>query len=1297
MNNRELEPKGFLEKLIYFSIKNKLIVAIFVALVLFIGAMVSPFDFDIAGIQRDPVPVDAIPDVGENQQIVFTKWPGRSPQDIEDQITYPLTVALLGIPDVKTIRSFSMFGFSTIYVIFKEKVDFYWSRSRILEKLNSLPPNTLPEGVRPSLGPDATALGQVFWYTLEGRDEKGNPTGGWDLQELRSIQDWYVRYALLSADGVSEVASVGGFVKEYQIDVDPDALRAYGISLEQVFKAVKMANLDVGAKSVEINNVEYVIRGIGFIKKVKDIEDTVITVRNNIPIYIKNVANVTIGPATRRGVLDKEGAEVVGGVVVARFGENPLRVIKNIKEKIKEISPGLPSKKLKDGRISKVTIVPFYDRSGLIYETLGTLKSALTEEIFVTIIVVLLMVMHFRSSLLISGLLPLAVIMTFIAMKVFKVDANIVSLSGIAIAIGTLVDMGIVIVENIIKHITDPENKLDFFNKIFIATKEVGGAVLTAVSTTVIGFLPVFAMEGPEGKLFKPLAFTKTFALISAIIIALTIIPPVAHLILNAKIKRKAIEKVTNLFWLISGVVVFFTFSKFAGVALVILGIYHLIKNRIATKYTKYSLYFINGLAALIVASFLAKHWLPLGAYKGFFLNFLFVVVIIGSILLFFGIFQFFYPSILKWALNNRGKFLLVPLFIILFGGLSWLGFEKMFGWLPVSFKRLAPVSYFAHKFPGLGKEFMPPLDEGSYLYMPTTSTHASIGVVKEILKIQDSNFKKIPEVETAVGKLGRAETPLDPAPISMIETIINYKPEYIVDKSGNRLLFKFNPDEVDFYRDENGNPVPAPDGLPYKVQGRFVRDKYGRLIPDKDGSPFRLWRPPLDPELNPGRKYWKGIVSPKDIWDEIVKAGTIPGVTSAPKLQPISARIVMLQSGMRAPMGLKIKGPDLKTIEKVGLEIEKFLKEVPYIDPATVVADRMIGKPYLEIHIDRQAIARYGIPLNKVQNVIEMAIGGKTVTTTIEGRERYNIRVQYLRELRNSIDDMENILIASPNGEQIPLKQLAKIEYIKGPQVIKSEDTFLTGYVIFDKRGNYAEVDVVEQAKKYLNEKIKSGELVIPAGVSFSFAGNYQNQIRASKKLAVVLPLALFTIFLILYFQFKRVSTTLLVFSGIIVAWAGGFILIWFYGQPWFLDFNFFGVNLRDLFQMHHINLSVAIWVGFLALFGIASDDGVIIATYLDQVFEKRKPESVEEIRKATIEAGKKRVRPALMTVATTVIALIPVLTSKGRGADIMIPMSIPTFGGMIVVVITIFVVPVLYGLIKELQLKKVKNESKN
>jgi Cu(I)/Ag(I) efflux system membrane protein CusA/SilA len=498
--------------LIEFCLRNKLIVILAVIAAIAWGISVAPFDWDVTFLPRKPVPVDAIPDIGENQQIVFTQWMGRSPQDVEDQITYPLTVALLGVPGVKTIRSYSMFGFSSIYVIFKDKVDFYWSRSRVLEKLNSLSPGMLPQGVQPTLGPDATALGQIFWYTLEGHDENGNPTGGWDLDELRAIQDWIVRYALLSADGVSEVASVGGFVREYQIDVDPDAMRAFNVKLEEVFNAVRMSNVDVGARTIEVNRVEYVIRGLGFLKGLSDIENTVIKVRDNVPVYVKNVASVSAGPALRRGALDNEGAEAVGGVVVVRYGENPLAAIKNVKDKIEEISPGLPRKTLEDGTTSQVRVVPFYDRTGLIHETLGTLKNALTEEILVTIIVVLLMVMHLRSSLLISGLLPLAVLMCFGAMKLFGIDANIVALSGIAIAIGTMVDMGIVVSENILKHLHEADPEEDRLQVVLRATKEVGSAVVTAVSTTVVSFLPVFTMVAAEGKLFKPLAWTKTFA-----------------------------------------------------------------------------------------------------------------------------------------------------------------------------------------------------------------------------------------------------------------------------------------------------------------------------------------------------------------------------------------------------------------------------------------------------------------------------------------------------------------------------------------------------------------------------------------------------------------------------------------------------------------------------------------------------------------------------------------------------------------------------------------------------------------
>ena len=550
-----------------------------------------------------------------------------------------------------------------------------------------------------------------------------------------------------------------------------------------------------------------------------------------------------------------------------------------------------------------------------------------------------------------------------------------------------------------------------------------------------------------------------------------------------------------------------------------------------------------------------------------------------------------------------------------------------------------------------------------------------------------------IPEVDTVVGKLGRVESSLDPAPISMIETVINYKPEYIVDSSGRRLRFRYASQEDDFVRGENGTPLLAPDGEPYKVSGRYARDDDGNLIPDEDGRPFRLWRPALDPDLNQGRDPWEGIKKPDDIWKAIIRAAEIPGTTSAPRLQPIAARIVMLQSGMRAPMGVKVKGPDLETIEQVGLQIERLLKEVPSIEPSAVVADRVVGKPYLEIDIDRKAIARYGIKLNQVQDVIEVAVGGKTITTTVEGRERYPVRVRYMRELRDSIEALTRILVPAPDGTQIPIIQLAEINYVRGPQMIKSEDTFLIGYVIFDKKPGFAEVAVVEQAQDFLNAKIARGELDLPAGVSFTFAGSYENQVRAQKRLFIILPLALFIIFMIIYFQFKSIPVSLLIFTELIVCWSGGFIMIWLYGQPWFLNFTLFGSDLRELFQVHPVNLSVAVWVGFLALFGIATDNAVIICTYLKQTFEKNLPASVQDIRKATIEAGKRRIRPCLMTTATTILALIPVLTSSGRGADIMVPMAIPSFGGMVFNVITILVTPVLYCALKEFTLKvKVK-----
>ncbi len=1282
---------GLIDRLIRFCLEHKLVVALALLLVVGWGITVAPFDWHLGGLPRHPVPVDAIPDIGENQQIVFTEWEGRSPRDVEDQVTYPLTSALLGVPGIKTIRSYSMFGFSTVYIIFKEDVEFYWSRSRLLEKLSSLPSEILPPGVKPSLGPDATALGQVFWYTLEGRDGEGRPAGGWSLEELRSIQDWHVRFALLSAEGVSEVASIGGYVREYQVDADPDAMRAADVSLAEVVDAVRMSNKDVGARTIEVNRVEYVIRGVGFIKEIADIENAVVTVRDNVPIYVRNVAQVRLGPAVREGALDKEGAEAVGGVVVARHGANPLATIGHVKAKIQEISAGLPRRTLPDGRVSQVTIVPFYDRSGLIKETLNTLSAALFQEILITVIVVLLMVMHLRSALLISAVLPVAVLIAFIAMKGFGVDANIVALSGIAIAIGTMVDMGIILTENILRHMdraAPGESRLEI---VYRACREVGSAVVTAIATTVISFLPVFTMEAAEGKLFRPLAFTKTFALVGSVLVALTIIPPAAHLLFSVgeggrEARARRLKDLLYVGVIGLGVAGAFVATWWLGAIAILLGVHGLLSPRLPESARRWVPWATTGAAVLLVAILLAQDWVPLGVERGLARNLAFVVIIVAAMFGFFQVFLAIYPRVLTWALEHKAAFLSMPTAILFAGLLIWQGFGALFGWLPRAVRVWPPVSAVAHAFPGLGKEFMPPLDEGSFLYMPTTMPHASIGEVLDVLQKQDVAIARIPEVTEAVGKLGRAESPLDPAPISMIETVINYAPEYLVDESGRRLRFRHDAAANDTVRAADGTPLLANDGRPYVVRGRFARDADGQLIRDPRGRPFRQWRPALDPELNPGRTAWPGVRQPDDIWDAIVAAAQVPGTTSAPKLQPIATRIVMLQSGMTAPTGVKVKGPDLDTVERVGLEIERYLKEVPAIRPATVFADRIIGKPYLEIVIDREAIARHGIMLEQVQDVIEAAIGGMTVTTTVEGRERYPVRVRYPRELRDRIEALDDILVPAPGGAQIPLVQLSEIRYVRGPQMIRSEDTFLTGYVLFDKQPGRSEVEAVEQARAYLARKVETGELEIPAGVSYTFAGNYENHLRSMRKLMLVVPLTLLLILIILYLEFKSLATTALIFSGVAVAWAGGLILIWLYGRSWFLDVSLFGVDLQALFQVHPINLSVAVWVGFLALFGVADDDGVVMASYLDQSFAEHRPRTVREVRAATRAAALRRVRPCLMTGGTTILALLPVMTSTGRGADVMVPMAIPSFGGMLIQGVTMFIVPVLYAWVKEM-----------
>lgn len=1295
-----------IKKIIRFFLENRLVTFLLLVILLAWGIYTAPFNWQIGSLPNDPVPVDAIPDLGENQQIVFTNWPGRSPQDIEDQISYPLTTYLLGIPGVKSIRSSSIFGFSSIFIIFEEGKEFYWTRSRIVEKLSALPAGLLPPEVQPALGPDATALGQVYWYTIEGRDESGQPTGGWDLHELRKVQDFYVKYALSATEGVSEVASIGGFVQEFQVIVDPVALQTYNIALTQVMKAVQQSNKDVGAKTIEINQAEYLVRGLGYIKNLSDLEQAVVTVKNNTPIRIGEIARVTLGPATRRGLLDKGGAEVVGGVVVARYGANPMQVIQQLKDKILGISSGLPQKTLEDGRVSKLTIVPFYDRSTLIQETLGTLEEALSLEILITILVVIIMVYNLRASFLIASLLPIAVLMVFIAMKYFHVDANIVALSGIAIAIGTMVDLGIILSENVIKHLDEAPEGQSLITTIYNGASEVSSAIITAVTTTIVSFIPVFTMEAAEGKLFGPLAFTKTFALVAALIVSLLVLPTLAYWFFGFKIRNKALSIALQLLLSIIAIVAIVKGTVFLGVLLLGFCVISLLKRTKwfqnthnttdQTSKLKQIMHWLLKhstiiLSVMAVTWLLATYWLPLGPAKSVLLNMCFVAVLLFLILGSFTLLEYFYVPILRWCLAHKAVFLSIPAFLIVWALVIWLGFQSLFGFIGLGFNQLGVEiqktkvwSSLNHTFPGIGKEFMPALNEGSFLLMPTAMPHSGIAYNKKVLAQLDMLVSSVPEVEMVVGKLGRVESALDPAPISMYENIINYKPEYAVDDNGRRMRYKVDRNGHYLLRDTTAeantwvldkNKNWVFDGKDTTEISNHIKPFTARLIQDEDGQYFRNWR--------------AHIHAPDDIWNELIQLTKIPGVTSAPKLQPIETRLVMLQTGMRAPMGVKVFGPDLLTIEKFGEALEQILQTVPSVKSEAVYADKIVGKPYLTLDIDRQAIARFGLSIVDVQQTIETAIGGMQLGSTVNGRERFPITMRYPRELRDNPEAITDILVPTPTGEQVPLGQLVEIGYEKGPQAIKSEDTFLVGYVLFDKRDGFAEVSVVNDAQNAIQQKIATGELVVPAGVNFKFSGSYENQVRAEKRLSIIVPLVLLIVFIILYFQFKSVTTSLMVFLGIAMAFSGGFIMLWCYGQPGFADFNFFGTNMRDLFHIGPINLSVAVWVGFIALFGIATDDGILMATYLDQSFDSNKTSNIKALRTAVVEAGKRRIKPAVMTSATTIIALLPILTSTGKGSDIMIPMAIPAFGGMLFAAITYFIVPVLYAWREERKLE--------
>ena len=1178
-------------------------------------------------------PIDAIPDIGENQVIVFADWPGRSPRDIEDQVIYPLGIAMLGIPDVKDVRSSSMFSFGYINIIFKENVDFYWARTRVLERMN-LAQKDMPEGVVPVLGPDATGVGQVFWYTVENGyycpdhpteryDQSGKcPVDGeplvasrLDLHELRTLQDWTIRYYLASADGVSEVASVGGTVKQYQVDVDPNLLLAYNVPLSMVYNAVRESNVDVGAKVVEEGGMEFLIRGLGFIKSIEDIEDIVVKAHNGVPVYVKNLSTVTEGPDFRRGALDKAGVPATGGVVLMRYGDNPLRVIENVKAKIAELEPGLPP---------GVRIVPFYDRSHLIHRATGTLKDTLIDEIIVAAVVIILFLGQVTNSLIIALVLPLGVVFSFLGMKLVGLPSNIMSMGGMAIAIGVMVDAGIVMTENITRLLREPhegESKLEVATR---AAKEVGPAIFFAMLIIIVAFIPVFSLTGQAGKMFKPLAFTKTFAMLGAAIVAISLVPILASVLLSDPTRRP------NIFGRILAIFSF-PLRKFAdGITWILKAIYGPI-IRLAVKNTFTKLVVVALAAAILIVS------IPLTPF-----------------------------------------------------------------------------------YKNIGQEFMPPLNEGDLLFMPVLLPGASITQAKDVMAKQDMIMNRFPEVSMVVGKLGRATTATDPAPIGMFETIVN-----IIDPStwprravktdatarlvsdiaerllsaeilSNRHAEHISADvtariaadvaaRIDEMATEYHNPYIAVEEREKLYRIWLLRVVMERLLTQMgessqlgdstSESQLHALATEIEPTLE-HNTYFR-TKTRAELINDLTESCRMPGVSPI-MTQPIRNRIDMLATGIQTPIGVKVFGTDLVKIEEIAVRIEQELLKIPgAVGP---YAERIGNKPYLELHIDRKEAARYGIKIGAVQQIIMTAIGGMNLTTTVEGRERFPVRIRYKRELRDNVEALKRVLVPTPKGIQIPLGQLVRIERRPGPAKISSENTLLFSRVFCDVDADVIGlVNFVEIAQKALDEKIKP---TLPQGYFYSFSGQYEAELEARSRLLVVVPACIAVIFMLLYIKFRSPSAMLAIFLALPFAFIGGMWMQWLmqYVPP-------------ALGGGYAIKYSTAVWVGYIALFGVAVEDGIVLMEYLLE--RVRRGEPVEE---AAVNAGLLRVRPIIMTTATTVLALAPIMLyeiSTNTGAELMKPIAVPTFGGMITATVANLVLaPVLFSLFYWVEGKGVRHQ---
>jgi Cu(I)/Ag(I) efflux system membrane protein CusA/SilA len=1048
-----------IEKIIEYSVRNRIFV-----LMIFVLSVIA----GIWSIYRTPV--DAIPDLSDNQVIVFTDYPGRSPQVVEDQVTYPLAVNLQGLPQVKAVRASSAFGFSMIYVIFEDNADIYWARTRVLERLNYAS-SFLPPSAKPTLGPDGTGVGHVFWYSIEGK--------GYDLEQLRTLQDWFVRYQLNTVQGVAEVASIGGFVREYQIDLDPNRLFAYKISVGQVLEAIKASNRDVGGRLLEQADAEYLIRGRGYVQSIADLENIVVGAdQRGTPINLSSLGTIQMGGAIRRGLLDKNGdGEAVGGIVVLRYGENANDVVARIKEKIDALAKGLPP---------GVKIRVEYDRSDLIGRAISTLKRTLTEESVVVSLVIMAFLLHLQSALVVVLTLPIAVLFAFIAMKLLGITSNIMSLGGIAIAIGVLVDAGVIMVENCYRRLSElppDEHGTGRLQTVIAAAQQVGRPIFFSLVIIILSFVPVFLLEGQEGKLFHPLAFTKTFAMVGSALLAITLLPALMSWLMRGKMPPESANPVSRLCMRL-------------------------------------------------------------------------------------------YSPVIRWVLEWKKTTIALNILALLVA-------------IPMLFPQHMP-QFVNRIIPGLGSEFMPALDEGSLLYMPVTLPNISISEAKRLIQVQDKIIKSIPEVESVLGKVGRAETSTDPAPVSMFESIIILKPH----------------------------------------------------------------------------DQWRKGVTKADIMAELDSRLQQTGVRNG-WTQPIINRINMLSTGVRTDLGVKIFGNDLNVLKGLAVEAERLLKTVP--GAADVVAERVTGGNYIDIDIDREAAGRYNVKVGDIQDTIETALGGEMLSTTVEGRNRFPIRLRYLREYRDSIPAIQQILVSGMDGAtQIPLSLVTKLNISTGAPEINSEGGLLRSIVFLNVRGRDMG-GFVNDAKQALEKRLK-----LPAGYYVAWSGQWENQVRAKQRLQLLVPLGILIIFILLYFTFRSALEAGMVMLSVPFALVGGVYLVAALGY----------------------NMSVAVWVGFIALYGIAVETGVVMVIYLHEALDRKLqqgPVTEQDICDATFEGAVLRLRPKLMTVAVALLGLIPIMWSSGTGADVMKPIAAPMIGGMITSAIHVLIMtPVIFVLLKNRELRK-------